>query len=277
MGKIALTKVNDVPVFRKVAMGTWSTVGDPSVYGVVEIDMTNAIKFMHEQQEKYNIKLSPLHLVAKAAAHVLVYRPEINGIISMSRIYQRKNVDIFFQINVPGIGDDSVKKATLSGFTLRNVDKLSIKDIAMKLSEKANEIRQGKDELKQSQNLIKILPWWLVKHMLNFVSFLNYDLNLNLKFLGIPGDPFGSIMITNVGSLGIDMAWAPLVPYSRVPLLLTVGSIQDTPWVVDGKVEVRPIMKIGVTFDHRLVDGVHAAAMARHFKRSFAEPEKHLI
>jgi pyruvate dehydrogenase E2 component (dihydrolipoamide acetyltransferase) len=94
---------------------------------------------------------------------------------------------------------------------------------------------------------------------------------------GFPKDPFGSVMITNVGSLGIDVAWAPLCPYTRVPLLLTVGAISEKPWVVDGKVEVRPIMPIAVTFDHRLIDGIHAAQMAKTFKELFADPEKLLL
>ena len=44
----------------------------------------------------------------------------------------------------------------------------------------------------------------------------------------------------------------------------------------DGQIVVRPIMAIGVTFDHRLVDGVHAAHMHREFKKYFADPETYL-
>jgi len=98
-----------------------------------------------------------------------------------------------------------------------------------------------------------------------------------LEFLGIPKDPFGSVMITNIGGMGIDMALAPLCPYTRVPLLMAVGSVKDRPVAVEGKVEVRPVMTIGVTFDHRLIDGVHAAEMAREFKHCFERPEELLL
>lgn len=273
MGKIEFKKLVDAPVFRKIAFGTWSTAGDPSVYGLIEIDMTNALRFMAEQETKHGIKISPAHLVGKAAAQVLKNRPEINGVIRLGRIYQRTDVDLFFQVNVPGNGSDKVKKSSLSGTVIRQADTLSILDIARSLKDKADTIRQGRDmEMNNAINTFKNMPWWVVKFLLNSVSFFNYDLNLNLSFLGIPRDPFGSIMITNVGSLGIDIAWAPLVPYSKVPLLLTLGAIADRPFVVDGKVEVRPVMKIGVTFDHRFMDGVHASVMSKHFIECFEDP-----
>ncbi|MGZ3769015.1 MAG: 2-oxo acid dehydrogenase subunit E2 [Bdellovibrio sp.] len=277
MGKIEFKKLVDAPVFRKIAFGTWSTAGDPSVYGMIEIDMTKALRYMAELESAHGIKISPAHLVGKAAAQVLKSRPEINGVIRLGQIYQRSDVDLFFQVNVPGNGGDKIKKSSLSGTVIRKADTLSVLEIAKNLKEKAETIRQGRDkEMNNAINTFKNMPWWFVKFLLNTVSFFNYDLNLNLSSLGIPRDPFGSLMVTNVGSLGIEIAWAPLVPYSRVPLLLTLGAITDKPFVVEGKVEVRPVMKIGVTFDHRFMDGIHASVMSKHFIECFNDPWTHL-
>jgi len=274
MGIAGLKKLKKTSSFRKIAMGTWKNAGDPSVYGLLEIDMHKALPFMKELQEKQKVKVSPLHLVAKALSKVLTDRPEINGIIRFNRIHLRPHVDIFFQVNVPGKGGDQVKQATLSGVTIRQTEKKSVIDIARELNQTAEDVRdQKKDDLAESQKIMAFVPWCLSRFVLNIFSFLIYDLNLNLTFLGIPKDPFGSVMITNVGSLGIDMAWAPLVPYSKVPMLLALGQIKDSAVVVDGKIEIRPIMKIGVTFDHRFMDGIHAAAMGRHFQNCFNEPQ----
>lgn len=35
-------------------------------------------------------------------------------------------------------------------------------------------------------------------------------------------------------------------------------SIKDTPYVVNGKIEIRPIMIVALTYDHRLLDGREA-------------------
>lgn len=278
MANVKMKKVVDVSPFRKVAMGTWKTAKDPSVYGYIEIDMSEVLKKLPAYCEKHDIKITPAHLVGRAVSYCMKRRPEINGMIRGSRIYLRDNVALFYQVNIPGEGEDKIKKATLSGAVLHEAEELTTSGIAKALKEKASNIRTGKDkEMKKNMDMFKILPWWIVRYYLDFASWLMYGLNLDLRFLGIPKDPFGSVMITNIGSLGIDVAWAPLCPYTRVPLLLTVGATTEKAVVVDGKVEPRPILPIAVTFDHRLIDGIHASQMAADFKKCFAEPEKYLL
>ena len=81
-------------------------------------------------------------------------------------------------------------------------------------------------------------------------------------------------MVTNIGSLGLDTAL--LVPYSKVPVLIAVGESKLRPWVVDGQLAVRPILRLCATFDHRLIDGVHASHMSRTVQKIFADPEREL-
>ncbi|MCO4795353.1 MAG: 2-oxo acid dehydrogenase subunit E2 [Bacteriovoracaceae bacterium] len=278
MGKIRLTKVKDTAAFRKIAMGTWKTAKDPSVYGLVEIDMQPVLEKLPEYSKKNEIKITPAHLVGKAVAYCMQKRPEINGLIRGSRIYLREEVSLFYQVAIPAKGPDRVGKANLAGTVIHGAEKMTTAEISKSLREKSLAVRDGKDkEIAKSMDIFKWLPWWASKYYLNIASWLLYGLNLDLSFLGMPKDPFGSVMVTNVGGLGIDIAWAPLCPYTRVPLLLAVGAISEKAWVVDGKIEVRPIMPIAVTFDHRLIDGIHAAQMAKDFKELFANPESHLL
>lgn len=278
MRNLPLTKLSDTSPFRKIAMGTWKTAKDPSVYGVLEIDMQPVLDLLPAYQEKHGVKITPAHLVGKAVAHCMKKRPEINGLIRGSRIWLRDKVTLFYQVNIPGEGKDKIKKATLSGITIPGAEDLSTADISNAIKDRATKVRTGKDkEMKKNMGVFKIMPWWFSKYYLNLASFLLYGLNLNLSWLGMPRDPFGSVMITNIGSLGIDLAWAPLCPYTRVPLLLAVGATAEKPWVVDGEIKVRPVMPIAVTFDHRLIDGIHASQMAAEFKKVFANPEEFLL
>ena len=278
MGKIDFVRDYNPPVFRKIAYGTWRTVGDPSVYAQIDLDMSHALDFAKNYSEKNNVKITPSHLAASAITRCMKLRPEINGMFRRGKVALRQKVAIFFQVNVPGPKSDvdRTAKASLSGTLVSGTEEMTLAELANRLSRNAGEIRDGRDRsFNKTMNIIRLLPWSWVRHFLNFCTWLTYGLNLDLSFLGIPKDPFGSVMITNVGSLGIDVAWAPLCPYTRVPLILCLGSVSDKVVAQKGQPVVRPVMSIGFTFDHRFMDGVHAAEMSREFKKCFAEPEKY--
>jgi pyruvate dehydrogenase E2 component (dihydrolipoamide acetyltransferase) len=63
----------------------------------------------------------------------------------------------------------------------------------------------------------------------------------------------GSITITNVGVFGVDTG-TPILN-SGEAAILCFGTIRQMPWVVKGKIKPRWVTQLGVSFDHRLVDG----------------------
>ena len=105
------------------------------------------------------------------------------------------------------------------------------------------------------------------------LGYLTYEMNLDMKWAGVPRDAFGSAMVTNIGSLGLEEAYVPLVPYSHVPLLIAVGAVQDEAVVEDGKLVPGKVLRACATFDHRVLDGMHAAHVCRSIHRIFADPE----
>ena len=63
----------------------------------------------------------------------------------------------------------------------------------------------------------------------------------------------GSITITNVGVFGVDTGTPILNPGEAA--ILCFGAIRQMPWVVKGKIRPRWVTQLGLSFDHRLVDG----------------------
>ena len=87
---------------RKVACGSWRTAGDPSVYALLEIEMSKALEFAAAYSRHHGVRITPSLLVAKAISHCLQVRPELNGLLRHGRVYLRRHVSVFFQVNVPG-------------------------------------------------------------------------------------------------------------------------------------------------------------------------------
>ncbi len=67
----------------------------------------------------------------------------------------------------------------------------------------------------------------------------------------------GTFSISNYGAIGSLYA-TPVINYPEVAIL-GMGRVRETPVVRDGKVAVRLMMPLALTFDHRLVDGAEAA------------------
>jgi len=137
-------------------------------------------------------------------------------------------------------------------------------------------VRKGTDKaLEKSRRSFDLVPLVLMNYILRFISFLAYTLNLDMSSFGMPKDMFGSIMITNIGVLGLEAAYVPLVPYSRVPILLALGAVKEVPAVVEGEMKIVKVLDINATFDHRIMEGAQAARMAGVIRAWLEDPEGH--
>jgi pyruvate dehydrogenase E2 component (dihydrolipoamide acetyltransferase) len=239
----------------------------------MEIRMDDAMRYLAEFRQKTGRRLTVSHMMAKAAAAVLESCPDANAVMRFNHIYLRKRIGVFFQVVMT---DEGEGKIDLSGATLYDVEKMSLVEICDEFEKKVEKVRKREDPaLEKTRGSFKRMPHFLLNFMLKLIGFLSFTLNLDLRWAGIPSDPFGSLMITNVGSLGLDVAYVPLVPYSRVPILLAVGAVKDKAVVDGGKVVAGKMMSINATFDHRIIDGFHAAQMSKVLRAWLEHPYDH--
>ncbi|MDD7362628.1 MAG: 2-oxo acid dehydrogenase subunit E2 [Peptoniphilus sp.] len=80
----------------------------------------------------------------------------------------------------------------------------------------------------------------------------------------------GTFTISNLGMFGIE-EFSPIINLPEAAIL-GVGAIEDMPVVIEGAVVARPIMKLSLTADHRLIDGATAARFLRWIKERIEMP-----
>ncbi|HHY92169.1 MAG TPA: 2-oxo acid dehydrogenase subunit E2 [Firmicutes bacterium] len=86
-----------------------------------------------------------------------------------------------------------------------------------------------------------------------------------------PDEATGSTFtVTNLGMYGVDH-FTPIInqPESAI---LGVGCIKERPVVVNGSIEVRPVMTLSLSFDHRLIDGSVAAEFLGRVRELLENP-----
>ena len=136
--------------------------------------------------------------------------------------------------------DISIAVSTPRGLTvpvIRNVESLSMADIEKKVVELATKARDSK----------------LTAEELTGGTFTITN-----------GGVFGSLMSTPIIN----------IPQSAI---LGMHKIQDRPMAVNGKVEVRPMMYLALSYDHRIIDGRESVSFLVRVKELLEKPELLLI
>jgi pyruvate dehydrogenase E2 component (dihydrolipoamide acetyltransferase) len=85
----------------------------------------------------------------------------------------------------------------------------------------------------------------------------------------------GTFTISNYGALGGIYA-TPIINYPEVAIL-GVGKIKDTPVVRNGKLVVRKILSLALSFDHRVVDGGEGARFLNTVIARLEDPDLILL
>ncbi len=85
----------------------------------------------------------------------------------------------------------------------------------------------------------------------------------------------GTFTITNGGIYGSLMSTPILnAPQSGI---LGMHKIQERPMVVGGKIEIRPMMYLALSYDHRIVDGKEAVTFLVRVKESLEDPQRLIL
>lgn len=85
----------------------------------------------------------------------------------------------------------------------------------------------------------------------------------------------GTFSITNGGVFGSLLSTPILNPPQSA--ILGLHKVEDRPVAINGKVEVRPMMYVALSYDHRIIDGKEAVSFLVKIKEGVEDPERLLI
>ncbi len=129
--------------------------------------------------------------------------------------------------------------------TIKSPDEKSVEEIATELRAYAERSTEDVPQL-ALENKFTRLPWFLRQVVLwASINFPWVRLKCNASTFGL----------TSLGKFGCQSIFPPCVNTST----FGVGIVEDRAVVRDGKIVIRPMMTLTLTFDHRIIDGAPAA------------------
>lgn len=103
-------------------------------------------------------------------------------------------------------------------------------------------------------------------------SIRNFALKARDNKLGIDDLAGGTFTISNGGVYGSLMSTPILNPPQSG--ILGMHKIQDRPMVIDGKIEIRPMMYLALSYDHRIIDGKGSVSFLVKVKALLEDPRR---
>jgi len=207
----------------------------PHVTSISEVDVTNIVNYQKKNkdifQQRYGVKLTLTPIFIECMVKALREFPFINASIEGNNIIVRNEINFGFAVAMPQQEGSPLPPALIVP-VIKQADKLSLAGIAQAVGELANKARTKK---------------------------LTPD--------DISG---GTFTITNPGMFG-NILSTPIINQPNLAIMST-GAIVKRPVVkTDGEdndyIAIRSMMFLGLSHDHRLIDGLYAVQFTERVKQ----------
>ncbi|MDZ7935465.1 MAG: 2-oxo acid dehydrogenase subunit E2 [Emticicia sp.] len=252
--------------WRKTASTIYQKPVDSKIFGSVEIDITDLEKYI-AQKRKNGIKITLTHFFLVATARAIKeHVPELNTYVKRGNIYSYEQIDATVSVLLQNGEMGSVK--------MQNVDKLTLSESTIKLRAEIQKTYNGdENSTMQMKEKLAAIPWPFRGWVYQSIKYITTTLGISIPSLGLSANNFGSFILSNIGSIGLDIGYPALMPSANIAFVLILGGVSKKPWVVNDQVTPRNILMLGAALDHRVIDASHGGKLFKQLKRFINHPE----
>jgi len=244
---------------------------DASNYFTELIDVTETERFLRKKRIDGYPGLGMLHVFIATFIRTASQYPAINRFCSGQRIFARENVEFMMTIKKQ-LRTDAVETSIKIAFDKR----ATIMDVYNRLNEEINKVRNDGEETSTdtlAATFVK-LPRVLLRFTVSLFHFLDY-FGILPKVI-INASPFhGSVIITDMGSIGLPAIYHHLYNFGNLPIFIALGAKRKIHEInADGKVSTRKYIDFKLVVDERICDGFYFSQAFKLFKSLLKNPEE---
>lgn len=235
------------------------------------VEISRAEKFLLEQRRAGYKNMGMLHLFVAAYVRAMSQRPGLNRFVAGQRVYARDGIIVVMTVKKElklNAEETSIKVRFEPTDTVFEVyEKYQAAIDAVKQSGSSN----GTDKVAAA--LMK-LPSLLLKFVCFLLRLLDYFDLLPMALLNV--SPFhGSMVITDLGSIGIGPIYHHIYNFGNLPMIVAMGKkYRVNELADDGSVIKRKYIDYKLVCDERIADGQYYSSGFKFFKDYVTHPEK---
>ena len=244
---------------------------DASNYFSEDLEVSEAERFLRKKRREGYPGMGMLHLFIATFIRTAAQYPAINRFCSGQRIYARNNVEFIMTVK---------KKLTTAGSETSIKVKFdpseTINDVYNKLNEHIGMVK-SEGSMTNTDNVagaLMKLPRVLLKFTVGLLDFLDYFGIMPKSIL--EASPFhGSVIITDLGSVGLPAIYHHLYNFGNLPIFIALGAKKKIREIDNnGNVVIKKYIDYKLVVDERICDGFYFSQAFKVFKDLLRNPEK---
>ncbi len=235
------------------------------------VEVTETDRWLRAKRKEGYKGLGYLHLFIASYVRVASQRPVVNRFIAGRRIYARNNIEVVLTVR-HGMSSDAGE--TTIKVVLDPYD--TVFDVYHKMNEKIDEIKTSEEDnnTERVAGALTKLPRFLLRFAITIIRVLDYFDLLPQSLLD--ASPFhGSMIITDLGSLGIGPVYHHIYNFGTLPAFIAFGAKRKAVELdKSGNLVERKYIDYKINADERICDGYDFAMAFKYFKKYLRRPEE---
>lgn len=255
--------------FYKIIPFIMKKRNDASNYFDDAVEVTESDRWLRQKRMEGYKGLGMLHLMVACYVRAVAHMPALNRFIGGQRIYARDKIEVILTVkkSLSAESDETTIKAVFSPSD-------TIFDVYRKLNEQIDEIKadDGANGTEQAANMLMKIPRLFLKFAVWFLEVLDYFGLLPQALVNV--SPFhGSMVITDLGSVGIRPVYHHLYNFGNVPVFIAFGAKRRAMELDrSGQPVERKYVDFTVVTDERICDGFYYASAFKYLKYYLRNP-----
>ena len=270
MGRTDATYLKDIDGMHFIMPFMLPNRCDNQAYFTFQIDLTKLNEYVKKKNEsnpdyKYNL----FQCVVTAVLKIITLRSKLSIFIHDKRMYKRNEVSAAFTVKQEFKDDGGEVLCFIHSKPEWNIDDVhdELRRQLLKLKD-----RTYKDESSGFMDKFNALPKFISRPLLDLVCWLE-KVNLIPKAL-IETDPYhSSVVLANLGSIGLPDGYHHLTNWGTTSMFIVIGKAGRMPFYENDKVVFRDGVKLGMTIDERIADGYYFSKSIKMLQLILEEPE----
>ena len=264
--------LRDIPAMNQIMPTLMPNRADNEAYINLDIDLRPLDAYLAKKNEGLDKshRYTYFHVISAAIAKAFVLRPRMNRFICNNKVFQRDELTLAFVVKKQFSDKSEEGLAYIKFQPDSTID--TFHDDLMRI---VHAVRKegGGDTSSDAMNILVKLPHCVTTAVVNGIKLLDRHGLAPDALIG--SDPYhASIMLTNLGSIGLEGGYHHLANWGTNSCFVVVGKKHMKKlYDKQGNEDICEVIPLGITLDERIADGYYYSGTVALVKELLAHPE----